>query len=740
MLTFRTAKEAAEHCKPQLKEYLISRGIKINSDKTFRCINPNHEDKHPSMSITPGNQCKCYSCDALYDIFDAAEILENCDKPTAFKRILDFCNCRIENPTGDKNAEIHAKNAEKPATQEEPKREQPAETYKHKDYSNYIKLCKTVLYQPAGQPGLDYLKGRGLSEFTLKQYNIGYDPQLYFFDGKYPAVIFGQSGGGYNARNIAPNIDKKQRFKKGANQQDSLFGTVEELSKTDGDKYPVIITEGELDALSLLEAGAPAAVAVGGAQNQKELIELAESGNIKRPLIIAMDNDDPGKKAAATLIQKLSETANPPQCFKINLYGTFKDANEILVAEPETLTQRIYNAMQDPDAAQAETLRAEYIAENNTAAKLPEFWERLKDKANAKVYPTRSKALNRLLDGGFQTGLYFIGAISSAGKTSLALQWADEFAADGNDVLIISLEMAQAELIAKSISRLSFQYAKENAPDLVNYARTTRGVLLSGTQEQPDAARELLTAAGIEYAKIAEHIFIYDGVGDISIKDIARTLEAHTTATGRAPILIIDYVQILQPLDPHDTDKRNTDRNATALKRLSKQYNIPIIGISSFNRENYTQPVNLASFKESGAIEYSSDTLLALQYYGMDYRDGEKDGARQSRIRALIKEQDAAGSADNPRKMQLKVLKNRNGLKGETYYSFYSSFNTLEEATPEDWTQELKDSLPFDDNGFKDIPRQNKTKRRTKEEPAAGEPYTAEITEIDNEELTIPFD
>ena len=46
---------------------------------------------------------------------------------------------------------------------------------------------------------------------------------------------------------------------------------------------------------------------------------------------------------------------------------------------------------------------------------------------------------------------------------------------------------------------------------------------------------------------------------------------------------------------------------------------MPIVGISSFNRENYTAPVNLSSFKESGSIEYSSDVLIGLQYDGMDY-------------------------------------------------------------------------------------------------------------------------
>ena len=76
---------------------------------------------------------------------------------------------------------------------------------------------------------------------------------------------------------------------------------------------------------------------------------------------------------------------------------------------------------------------------------------------------------------------------------------------------------------------------------------------------------------------------------------------------------------------------------------MSRDYRLPIIGISSFNRDNYTAPVNLASFKESGAIEYSSDVLIGLQYEGMDYQEGEADKAREKRIRELINQAIADG-------------------------------------------------------------------------------------------------
>ena len=67
------------------------------------------------------------------------------------------------------------------------------------------------------------------------------------------------------------------------------------------------------------------------------------------------------------------------------------------------------------------------------------------------------------------------------------------------------------------------------------------------------------------------------------------------------------------------TDKQNTDKAVVERKRVSRYYDVPIFAISSFNHENYTSPVNIVSFKESGAIEYTSDVLMALQFKGMDY-------------------------------------------------------------------------------------------------------------------------
>jgi replicative DNA helicase len=129
---------------------------------------------------------------------------------------------------------------------------------------------------------------------------------------------------------------------------------------------------------------------------------------------------------------------------------------------------------------------------------------------------------------------------------------------------------------------------------------------------------------------------------------------------GKAPVVLVDYLQILAPHNEKATDKQNTDKAVLELKRISRDYKIPIIAISSFNRENYRMEVTMQAFKESGAIEYSSDVLLGLQLYGVGSTGFNVDEERKK----------------NPREVELKILKNRNGkVGGEILFEYYPQFN-----------------------------------------------------------------
>jgi replicative DNA helicase len=308
------------------------------------------------------------------------------------------------------------------------------------------------------------------------------------------------------------------------------------------------------------------------------------------------------------------------------------------------------------------------------------FIKNIAESTKACFYPTGFNALDNILDGGLYAGLYCIGAISSLGKTTFCIQIADHLARSGKDVLIFSLEMAKEELIAKSISRHTLLENWKQSKS-AEKAKTTRGILTgSRYKNYTQAERVIIQDALSAYEDYAEHIYISEGIGNIGVDQIRAAVEEHIKATGEEPAILIDYMQILAPTDPRSTDKQNTDKAVLELKRMSRDYNIPVIGISSFNRDNYSAPVNLASFKESGAIEYSSDVLLGLQYLGMDYYDGEKEQDRARRVRELLRLQAEAGKKAGRKRYSLKCLRTATAARANACLTFTQCSTTLRTA------------------------------------------------------------
>ena len=62
--------------RPRIIDYLYDRGI--DPRKRFRCLNPAHLDRDPSMGFDPKrNKVHCFACGADYDLFDLLALDNN---------------------------------------------------------------------------------------------------------------------------------------------------------------------------------------------------------------------------------------------------------------------------------------------------------------------------------------------------------------------------------------------------------------------------------------------------------------------------------------------------------------------------------------------------------------------------------------------------------------------------------------------------------------------------------------
>ena len=650
--------QARDTAKGMIEAYLQQKGI--NTRKAFCCLNPQHADSNPSMSLDrKHNRAKCFACGASYDVFDLIGMDYGLtDSKDIFAKAYEVLGIHIdgtprrskpEEDFREMDGQNHAKTGQNTDTQPH------TDVYTHKaeaDYTSYFEECKRRIAET------DY--HRGLSLETLERHYVGLDTAFKTrdHDGNFAtwrALIIPTGKGSFTARNTAPDAHKKDRYRKRGAAQIFAYKTLQTASK------PIFVVEGEIDAMSIEEAGG-AAIGLGSYDNVPLLLKLLEAKKPSQPLIIAFDDEaEPDKQErVAEAEKKLSDGLERLQIpfYRLHPYGAYHDANEALTMDREAFTEAIAGAENIEKQAEEEE-RAAYLA-SNTAAYLQQFINGIAESVNTEAIPTGFETLDTVLDGGLYEGLYTIGAISSLGKTSLILQVADMVAASGHDVLIFSLEMARAELMSKSISRHTLQIAMRDGIDTRN-AKTARGIT-DGKRHinYSRAENELIRAAITAYGAYAERLYILEGVGDIGTEQIRETVEKHIRFTGRRPLVIVDYMQIVAPYNERATDKQNTDKCVLELKRISRDFKLPIIAISSFNRTNYREAVSMEAFKESGAVEYSSDTLIGLQLKGAGKKDFDPTEEKRK----------------DPRQIELVILKNRQGKVGDKIlFEYYPMFN-----------------------------------------------------------------
>ena len=250
--------------------------------------------------------------------------------------------------------------------------------------------------------------------------------------------------------------------------------------------------------------------------------------------------------------------------------------------------------------------------------------------------------LNQRLNGGLR-GLTILGGLSATGKTSFALQIAD-FVAMSRPVLFFSLEMAEEELICRSISRFAFVDQWMEARRKLDWCEPTlENIECKHTTVNLMTTKLLPSGNSIERYKteIAANIYFIEEARNVL--DIGSAVMHFIQEHGIQPFVVIDYLQILDELDPRKDNRKNVDLNVTLLRRLVRETGCAILVLSSLNRENYRDRMSLAALKESGGIEYSADCVLGLQFA----KTGEKDFdfGREAR--------------KNPRELECVILKSR---------------------------------------------------------------------------------
>ena len=735
--------EAKDYCKGFIEQYLQEKGI--NTQHNFKCLNPAHTESNPSMGLI-NNNCHCFSCNASYDIFDLIALDNGYQLRSreAMEATYRYCGVSVE---GSSYTYTHTQYSIHNSTYTNQSRKESGAMNTEAaaiDITAEVEAAHRGLYTEDGKGYLDYLHRRGLTDDIIQAYKLGYDSEGFnHMLARYPDHRTGigkdKSGkeidytkGLYNR--IIPVLDEKGRavyFTSEINDRNKMDKYNQKYKKPKGLTQPIFnerylkadtpetiyICEGIYDALSIEVAGKKAIALQGIGKNR--LKQLCENYHPETRFVYIADNDPAGIEAAKAVKKDLQDLGYLciTKIIPNSGSGAYKDCNGYLMQKKGEFIEFIgesnelqFQRENTTLLAQLEAEKAELAAEC-TANYIEGFLQRAASNSKRKGISTGFKNLDEALSGGLYEGLYVIGAISGAGKTAFTMQIADSIAAAGEDVLIFALEMSRDELIARSLSRISLllDLEKNGSSKIARDHLSIRMGDIVG-----DRQKQLIVAAAMKYAEsIGEHIFINEGVGDIDIAYIVDKVKRHIRLRGKPPVIIVDYLQILAPDTESEnkraTDKQITDKAVLELKRLSRDYHIPVISISSFNRDNYNEPINLASFKESGTIEYTATAVMGLQFPFMEYRKDNKgkweaDTDRKKRIGEERDKQKAAKRKGDPLSVQCKMCKYRDGPETDTYFDFYPRFMYYKEAAaPTDNNTSSSEAMDEALEGFEEI-------------------------------------
>lgn len=184
--------------------------------------------------------------------------------------------------------------------------------------------------------------------------------------------------------------------------------------------------------------------------------------------------------------------------------------------------------------------------------------------------------------------MMILAARPGMGKSALAFQIAQNQPAPS---VYITHEMTDEQLAMRAVCAIAE----------IPYRRVTQGKCSIDEQMQLSRAVAQLKSS---------QVMLLNGAG--------RTFDTLTAECRKlvqrrgVSLVVVDYLQLVQVASKHDNRQEAVATASHAMKRMAVECNIPVIVVSSVNRESGDAMPTQSHLRESGAIEYDADMILIL--------------------------------------------------------------------------------------------------------------------------------
>ena len=275
-----------------------------------------------------------------------------------------------------------------------------------------------------------------------------------------------------------------------------------------------------------------------------------------------------------------------------NIYGANEDNTYmklIKLSEKRKLFNLLQKAIGEIQDEEADIYSQKLIKQLNEITQREEKEKTFTEKIVEATIDLERK-YNNQSDYSLYTGLYdlddmtcglhnqeltIIGARPGVGKTTLALQLAENIAKKDKNVLFISLEMSDNQLIQKMIAR----------EGNVKSYRMRRGTL-----EDTDWEKIANTVGKLSELKFNTNSKVRNIQG---LEVLARKLKNQ----DKLDLLIIDYIQLLRNKEKFNCREQEVADISRRLKLLSLELDIPIIALCQLNRNASNSEPRTCRFK-----------------------------------------------------------------------------------------------------------------------------------------------
>lgn len=216
----------------------------------------------------------------------------------------------------------------------------------------------------------------------------------------------------------------------------------------------------------------------------------------------------------------------------------------------------------------------------------------LLNKKDVSGYKTGFDDLDRVI-GGFEPGeLITLGARTSVGKSTLAMNMAENIAKHGHNVLYLSFEMSPEELTGRVIC------SQGRADNLI----------LRNPSSVSQGEWSKFSAGSL---KASEMPIMVEEIGSPTVDQVVQAARAFNRKHG-LKFLVVDHLHLMSHKGKSEVD--GIADTTKRLKGLAVELNVPVLLVAQLNRgsaKENRQPV-ITDLRGSGAIEQDSNRILLI--------------------------------------------------------------------------------------------------------------------------------